>query len=59
MAFRECHVSNDKTILEQTQNSKKMKSAAGQNEQVPDAMVIRNFFPDEEESTKCIESTTQ
>jgi len=57
MAFRECHVTNDETILEQTQNSKKMENATGQNKQVPDAMVKGNFFPDEEESTKCIKST--
>ena len=57
MAFRECHVSNDGTILEQTQNSKKMENATGQNKQVPDAVIIGNFFPDEEERTKCIKST--
>ena len=57
MAFRECDVPNDETILEQTQNSKKMESAAGQNKQVPDAVAKRNFFPDEEESTQRIKST--
>ena len=59
MAFRECHAANDETILEQTQNSKKMENATGQNKKVPDAMVIGNFFPDEEERTKCIKGAAE
>ena len=59
MAFRECHVSNDETILEQTQNGKKMENATGQNKKVPDAMVIGNFFLDEEESTKRIKGAAE
>jgi hypothetical protein len=59
MAFRECHVPIDETILEQTQNRKKMENATGQNKKVPDAMVEGNFFPDEEESTKCIKGAAQ
>ena len=36
-----------------------MKGAAGQNKKVPDTMVVRNFFPDEEERTKCIKGAAE